>query len=198
MRCPPSTHSTLARRHGRGHQIRHVLERRRRVLAGNEQCRPIDGTELLRADVEATAAELRHDRRSVGSEQLLHRHRQPFPACIAQDNAEHRLGHGAHVDSRRGDGLLRELCIPPHERLAQGESPALQQRQRADAVRVAQGEIKGDLPAVAAPDHDRRSRRESVDQGRRIVGVLVHVRGVRLRALAAGKPASVVDDRAPV
>jgi hypothetical protein len=94
--------------------------------------------------------------------------------------------------------LLVEVGQPPRQRLAQRQAPAFQQRQRADTVRIPQREVDRDLAALAPPDHDRRRRRKRVDQRCRIVGVLVHVRDKRLRALAAREPSAVVHDRAPM
>ena len=89
-----------------------------------------------------------------------------------------------------------EVCHPLHQRRAQRESPTLEQRERADAIRIPQREVDRDLAALAAADHDRRRRRERVEERGRVVSLLVHIRDERLRALAAPKPAAVVDDRA--
>jgi hypothetical protein len=85
-----------------------------------------------------------------------------------------------HVRLGRGEDPLVDICDPLHSRLAERQSSALQQRQRADAVRVAQREVERDLAAGAAPDHDRRRRLERVDQRCCIVGVQMDVRGKRL------------------
>jgi hypothetical protein len=69
--------------------------------------------------------------------------------------------------------------------------------QRADTIRVPQREVDRDRVAVAAPDHDRRRGCERVDQRGRVIGLLVHVRDVRLRAFAPEVAAAVVHDRAP-
>ena len=101
---------------------------------------------------------------------------------------------GVLVGSR--EELLVKVLAPPPERLAQRKPAAFEQRQRPYAVRVAQREVDRDLAAVAATDHDRRRKRECVDQRRSIVGLLPDVRDERLRALAPREPAPVVQDGA--
>ena len=72
------------------------------------------------------------------------------PRTLAQQD----LADGGRFGRGRGEDPLVERGEPPHERRAERQPAALEQRQRAHALRVAQGEVDRDLPALAPPDHD--------------------------------------------
>ena len=117
------------------------------------------------------------DRRAVGGEDLLHRLGQGLPSlhrrATPRSNVSATVLMSASAAAKTCSSSSASHRV---ERLAERQPAALQQRQRADTVRVPQREVDRDLAALAAPDHDRRRRRERVDQRCRIVGVLVHVR----------------------
>ncbi len=154
-----------------------------------------DGAELRDADVEQAAAKLGDDGRAVRGEHLPRRLAQTLPTGVAEDAAQEGLGDRLRTRVGGGQHALREVSKPAPPRLGHELGP-LEQRQRANPVGIPQREVERRVDAVAPPDHERRRRRERLDQRRRVVGLLVHVRGVRLRALAPGAAAAVVRDRA--
>ena len=146
------------------------------------------------------ALQLGQDRRAVLGQDPPKLLRERVPRTVPEHFADERLGN--HVDTRLRCHLAQAVGQRIHPFGCRGREfarrIALEHDQRPHPVGIAQRKLDRHRAAVAAADDHRRSGRQRVEQGGRVVGMLGNAGAVvGFRTLTARAAATVVGDHAP-